>query len=287
MILRYTYLLALILLGLWACQQDQENKPDPEKEKLQQEVASLRLENLDKDSSLNQVLKYFNEVQLNLAEIKSKEGIISMSSSKSLELNEDKKAMIIEDIQRINTLLAKNRATLSKLRKLVENKGLKIEELQTMIDNLQKLVSEKDLEIEALKKDLKDLKISYELLSMENSEKAELITLQEAELNKAYYCFGTVKELKEKGVIDHQGGFIGIGRSEKLSETMNQDYFTRIDYTKMTKFDIVSKKSRLVTSHPKGSYEWKLNSNGQVEQLVITQPERFWSISKYLVVVLD
>lgn len=284
---RCFYLTSLILLGFLACQQEQENKPDPEKEKLQQEVASLRLENMDRDSSLNQVLKYFNEVQLNLAEIKSKEGIISMSSSKNLELNEDKKAMIIEDIQRINTLLAKNRATLAKLRKLVDNKGLKIEELESMIANLQKLVTEKDAEIETLKTNLKDLKISYELLSMENTEKAELITLQETELSKAYYCFGTIKELKEKGVIDQQGGFIGIGRSEKLSETLNQEYFTRIDYTKTTKFDIVSKKSRLVTSHPKGSYEWKLNSNGQIEQLVITQPERFWSVSKYLVVVVD
>lgn len=39
---------------------------DPEKEKLMQEVQNLRLETQDKDSSFNQVLKYFNDIQLNL-----------------------------------------------------------------------------------------------------------------------------------------------------------------------------------------------------------------------------
>lgn len=276
-----------ILTLLFSCNQEPTTPPlDQEKEKMRQELQVLRLESLDKDSSLNQVLKYFNEIQLNLSEIKKKEGLVSITSSNGLEMNETKKTQIIEDIQTINTLLTKNKANLAQLRKLIESKGLKMDELNKMIENMQRSINEKDSEISDLKNDLKDLKISLELLSLENTEKSELIALQETELSKAFYCFGTVKELKEKGVIDQQGGFVGIGKSEKLSETINQDYFTKIDFTKTTQFDIFSKKTRLITSHPKGSYEWKMRDE-KIEKLVITNPEKFWSISKYLVVVLD
>lgn len=279
------YLLASFLL--FSCAQEPETPPlDQEKEKMRQELQVLRLEGLDKDSSLNQVLKYFNDIQLNLSEIKKKEGLVSISSNNSLEMNETKKTQIIEDIQTINTLLTKNKASLAQLRKLIESKGLQIDELNKMVESLQLSITEKDTEIASLKNDLKDLKISLELLSLENTEKSELIALQETELNKAFYCFGTAKELKEKGVIDQQGGFIGIGKSEKLSETINQEYFTKIDFTKTTQFDIFSKKTRLITSHPKGSYEWKMQDK-KVEKLVITNPEKFWSISKYMVIILE
>lgn len=111
--------------------------------------------------------------------------------------------------------------------------------------------------------------------------------MQESEiLNKAYYCFGTLKELKEKGVIDQQGGFIGIGKSAKLAESINQDYFTKIDLTKTTQFDVFSSKTKFVTTHPQESYEWKLDGK-KIEKLVILQPEKFWSQSKYMVVLLD
>lgn len=48
-------------------------------------------------------------------------------------------------------------------------------ELEKMITNLQLMVENKDTEINSLKSNLKDLKFSMELLSMENTEKQNLL----------------------------------------------------------------------------------------------------------------
>jgi hypothetical protein len=46
------------------------------------------------------------------------------------------------------------------------------------------------------------------------------------------------------------------------------------------------KKVKLVTSHPSDSYTLEKNGD-QVSNIQITNPEKFWRASKYLVVVKD
>ena len=63
----------------------------------------------------------------------------------------------------------------------------------------------------------------------------------------------------------------------------NKDYFTKIDirYDKDLKF--YSKSAQLLSTHPAGSYQLAKDKQGQYE-LHITDPQKFWSVSKYLVV---
>ncbi len=284
--LKYLFLGNIFILFLFSCQTEETTKVDPEKEKLFQDVQSLRLESADKDSSLNQVLKYFNDIESNLEEIKKREGLISMASNNKAEMTNDKKSRIIEDIQMINALLAKNKAKISELRGLLKNKGLEMEELNKMIERLNADVTTKNGEIAVLKDELSNLKISYELLSMENLEKSELISIQKQELNTAFYCFGTSKELRTKGVLTKEGGFIGLGKSDKVSETINQEYFTKINVTETKQIDVFAKEAKLITTHPAGSYEWQGSANKK-DRLIIKDIAKFWSVSKYLVIVVE
>ncbi|MBK6399613.1 MAG: hypothetical protein IPF75_15505 [Bacteroidetes bacterium] len=60
--------------------------------------------------------------------------------------------------------------------------------------------------------------------------------------------------------------------------------FNKIDYVVTNNIPIDSKTAKIVTSHPADSYT--LNTeNKKVVSLQITNPEKFWSASKYLVVV--
>lgn len=110
--------------------------------------------------------------------------------------------------------------------------------------------------------------------------------VQEEKLNTAYFCFGTSKELRDQGVISKEGGFIGLGKTTVLSDDFNQEYFTKIDITLETKIDLMTEDAKVVTNHPKGSYELVKNDD-VVEKLKITNPKEFWSASKYLVIVTD
>ena len=68
------------------------------------------------------------------------------------------------------------------------------------------------------------------------------------------------------------------------SEGINNGHFTQIDYTKVRKIDINSKKAKIITTHPTGSYKL-IQSKNKVDSIIITNPDKFWSASKYLIVV--
>ena len=192
-----------------------ETIQDTTKDSLTQvEIDHLNRLNAEKDSSMNRAVKYLNEIQETLAEIKRKEGVITVAATNKQEINEDIKTQIVDDIQLINALMEKNKAKITELRKLLKSKDIKIAELEKMIQNMALLIEEKDAEISSLKGELTNLKIEYKLLSVANMEQAELISIQPTQINRAFYCFGTSKELEENKVITKEGGFIGIGKSE-------------------------------------------------------------------------
>ena len=160
-----------------------------------------------------------------------------------------------------------------------------MEGLELMIANLQKSLEDKDVEIgdlkskmEALHIELSNLNTNYQAVEAESEAKT-------TELNTAFYAIGTTKELKEKNVISKEGGFIGIGKSTKVKEDFNKEYFTKVNVEEATSINIGAKKVKILTTHPKGSY--KLVGEKPVQKIEITNPKDFWSVSKYLVVIID
>ena len=70
-----------------------------------------------------------------------------------------------------------------------------------------------------------------------------------------------------------------------LQQNFNKNYFTKIDIRVTREIKLYSKSARLLTSHPMGSYELTRDNN-KMYTLVITNPQLFWSTSKYLVAVV-
>ena len=65
----------------------------------------------------------------------------------------------------------------------------------------------------------------------------------------------------------------------------NKDYFTKIDIRVDKVIKLYSKSAKVLTSHPAGSYSLDKDANG-LYTLRISNPTAFWSVSKYLVVVV-
>ena len=93
------------------------------------------------------------------------------------------------------------------------------------------------------------------------------------------------KELEKQQVVTKDGGFIGLGKIEKLKDDFNRDYFEKIDIRKVKRLKLFCAKAKLITTHPANSY--KIYGQNRVDSLVITNPNQFWSVSKYLVVVVE
>jgi predicted RNase H-like nuclease (RuvC/YqgF family) len=238
----------------------------------------------EKDSSIESFIVAFNEIQENLNEVKAKQKMISTNSSDA-ELKKNMKEQIIGDIQSINELMDKNKNKIASLKAKLENSNGKVDELQKMITFLTTQLEEKDLEIVDLKNQLERLNIEVTEITAKYEEKNEESNQKTEQLNTAYYAIGTAKELKEKGVLTKEGGFIGLGKTKKLAGDFNKNYFTKVDITQNKSFALNAKKAKLITTHPSSSY--KIEGVKTAEKIVILNPQEFWSASKYMVLVLE
>jgi predicted nuclease with TOPRIM domain len=155
-------------------------------------------------------------------------------------------------------------------------------------------LAEKDKELAGLKEQLETLNATIETLhtsldtmTAQHTVKTRVIAEQTTKLNTAYYAVGTYKELKEKKVLNKEGGFLGLGKEEVLKKDFNTEYFTMIDITKTTNIVIGNKKAKLLTTHPSDSYKMNQNDKKVFTDITITNPEKFWKVSKYMVIVID
>lgn len=278
------WIIALATLALFSCKTDNtssENTTEISKEeliKLQNEVNQLRLESQNKDSVINESIAFFNEIQDNLAKISLKKDEIRIKSQ-SPELAIDGRDWIMQQIHEINTLREQNAKRVRQLQGKLKQKDIKIAEMQGMIDRLVLQIKSKDEQIESLQNQLADLDIEYSELFDEYQEQVDLALDVMNELNKVFYTMGTQEELIANGVLEQEGGFIGIGKKTDLSDEMNQNYFTKGDRTKTKSITVIGDKPKIITDHSSSAYNWDGN------KLVITDYEKFWKISKYLVIV--
>ncbi len=270
-----------------------------EVERLKAERDSLAQITASNDQTINDFVSAFNEVEANLETIKQKEKIISMKTHGDVQLNENSKDKINDDILAIYDLMKKNKRTIARLEKKLKRSKNQSAGLKKMIANLKKQIIEKDGQIEDLKNELarvninvkelntkiSDLNKDIGTLEQTSSEQEQVISNQTKELNKAYYVFGTKKELKKNKIISPKGGFIGIGRTQKLKENFNKNKFTQVDTRSFKSVALFAKKAKLVTSHPGSSYYFA--GEDKIDSLIIKNPKAFWSVSKYLVIMVD
>ncbi len=262
---------------------EEENKGNPLADSLKNANGELSGQLNEKSAALQEFIESFNEIQENLNAIKEKEKIVANVSSRGDVKN--KGNQIKEDIQAIYDLMAKNKNRISSLTTKLKQSNLKLSGMEKMIENLQNTLTLKDEEIAELKTrmeglniELANLNTNYKVVESESAQKSDM-------LNTAYYTIGTKKELQEKKVISKEGGFIGLGKSTKVSTDFNKEYFTKINIEQTTMINIGAKKVKLLSTHPSNSY--KLIGEKPIEKLEILNAKEFWGASKYLVIVID
>lgn len=287
------YLILLLIPFFFACGESKEEKL------LKAKVDSLTLVTGADSQTINEYLKAFNEIQANLDEIKEKEKIISTRTGGDIELEGSDLENINEDISSIYSLMKENKEKLAYLRNKIKNSDKKVSEFQKTIERYTDEMNQKDKDINSLKADLEQKNIhiaeleqnlsetnsNLETLQTKTQNQKQTIAEQEAALNAAYYVVGTKAELKEKGIITTEGGFIGIGGVQKINET--SDYFTKIDIRDKTVINLKeTSKVMLLTSHPENSYKFVQDDKSAYKELIVEDVTGFWKISKYLVVVI-
>ena len=241
----------------------------------------------EKDNEINDMMETLNQIQDGFREINEAENRVNIVKDGE---GSNRRQQLMENIRFIANTMKENRTLIAKLRQQLRESSYRGEQFKKTIDNLVQELESKDQQLRQLRAELdaKDIHIS-ELdatintlntnvsdLKDENQKKDETINTQDKQLNTAWYVFGTKKELKEQRIIDG---------NKVLESNFNKSYFTKIDTRVDKEIKLVSKYAKILTMHPSGSYTLQRNANKQYV-LRITNPQIFWSTSKYLVVLV-
>ena len=240
-----------------------------------------------KDSELNDLMGTINEIEDGLNQINEAENRVTLLKNGE---GASKKQKLTEDVQFIATRMKQNKELIAKLQKQMANSSIKSEQLQKTIANLTKQLEEKEKQLQALREELdsKDIHIAAldetinnlntksNRLASESSKKSEVINAQDKQINTAWYVFGTKKELRNQHILED---------NKVMTGNFNKNYFTKIDIRDLSEIKLYSKNVKVLTTHPSSTYTLVRDANKEYT-LRITNPQIFWSTSKYLVVLV-
>ena len=240
-----------------------------------------------KDSELNDMMGTINEIQDGLNQINEAENRVTLLKNGE---GATKKQKLTEDVQFIATRMKQNRELIAKLQKQVSNSSIQSEQLKKTIANLTKQLEEKEKQMQALREELdkqdihimeldetiNNLNTKSNRLTSESNRKTEVINAQDKQINTAWYVFGTKKELRNQHIMED---------GKVMTGNFNKNYFTKVDIRDLSEIKLYSKSAKLLTTHPSSSYNLVRDANKQYI-LRITNPQIFWSTSKYLVVLV-
>ncbi|MCU4177154.1 hypothetical protein [Carboxylicivirga sp. N1Y90] len=263
---------------------------------VEQQKDSLLLASAEKDRQMNSLVTALIEIDDNLQQIKEKEQIISLNVSSGETTGKALEDRINRDIQLIYELMLQNKEQISKLEKNLKQSGTNNANLNKLVNRLNKQLKDKTLEIIKLKKQLEDQSLEITQLnftiegmqnvvdSLQNVRNATQQQLAEAteKLYRAYYAFGTKKELKEQNLISSDGLF----KKKIMGEGFSEDYFTTIDLREIDSIALFRPKAKVLTNHPGSSYKLEETEEGSMV-LRIEDKEAFWSLSRHLVVQVN
>ena len=239
-----------------------------------------------KDNELNDLMGTFNEIQQGFDLINEAEGRVNMMRMGAE--NNNSAENIRESMQFIQETLDENKRKIEELQSKLKSSSINSAKLKEAINSLTQQLTEKNAELEKLRAQLAEKDVKIEQLSgtvtnlqtenaqvkQQRDETAQIARNQDAQLNTAWYVFGTSKELKAEGILS---------KGEVLQGNYNKNYFTQIDIRKVNVIPLESKSASILTNHPAGSYTLLKDSKGKYT-LRITDVAQFWSVSKYLVV---
>lgn len=277
-------IIAIAALALTGCQ---EKKNAAAVSQIDVRIDSLQRIIDQKDNELNDVISTFNEIQEGFRLIELAEKNVSIIKDGEAT---NKPEQIRESIRSIQQRMQHNRELIARLQQQVREGSSRSEELRRTINNFVKELEAKNNELQQLRTELqeKDIRIAeldntvstlnsdVTQLREETAKKTETINNQDVQLNSAWYVFGTKKELQEQNIYQ---------KGKVLQSNFNKNYFTKIDIRVDKEIKLYSKSARMLTSHPAGSYTLQPDAQQQYV-LRITNPQQFWSTSKYLVVLV-
>ena len=274
---------ALVALVLSSCVESSKKY-----QALLAEKEALAVENQNLENEFNTTVGIINEVENNLQAIRDAEGMLTVKQEGS------ERDQLVSELLQIKERMAENRARLDSLSQVLENSGrnngnlraqikklqAQIAEKEEMIAGLQATIVEKEGQISSLETKVEGLNDELDNANTKIQNLNNQALAQTDEMNTVYYIGAKAKELKEKGII--------LSAKKIFKGDIPTNEFTKADMRKLNTIVFQTKKAVVLITHPVESYTLTKDKDADGNKIVtleITNPEQFWKVTRYLVVL--
>ena len=283
--------IALVAMTLMpACSNKAEQEEATREDSINTELNdSLATALAEKDS----LMALMNDISDGMNQLKELQDVVSVRNLSGE--TPDRKAQLRSDMELLQKSVAERKKRLEDLEKRLTQSRNYNDEMRKTIATMKKQLENQQSTIDDLTQQLAQahivnntLNTRVDSLNTVNTEvREEKARAQEEtvrvtnEMNVCYYVIGNKKELKNHHIIE-----TGFLKKTKIMEgEFERSYFTKADKRTLNVIPLHSKKAKLLSKHPQGTYQ--LVDDGNVKSLHITDAARFWELSNYLIVQID
>jgi peptidoglycan hydrolase CwlO-like protein len=266
----------------------------------QMTVVSATKDSLFRD--LAETTKLLADINTELATVstgkKAVEPVVSPESR--LAASPSDRALVLKKVKDLTARIKNTEARLARSQRQIktltgQNDSLKVvlADFQTTINGLNAMVEGQKSTIANLESELNTTRAQVTTLTQEKVTLQDTVAAMTTRENTVYYIVGTRSELKDKGIIREVGGtrFLLVtrtGETLKAAENLDPSAFTAIDRRQTTEIPMprADKSYQLVTNQNLAFANLPAEAKGRIRgSLQITNPEQFWTNSRFLILV--
>ena len=252
---------------------------------------------------LGETTKLLADINVELAAVgsakkKAVEPVVSPESP--LASSPSDRALVLKKVKDLTARLKNSEARLASSQRKIkmlttDSDSLRVvlADFQTTINGLKAMVEGQKTSIANLESELNLTKAQVATLAQEKTVLQDTVSALTTRENTVYYVVGSKKELMAKGLIREVGGtrFLLVtrtGETLKAADNLDPSAFTAIDRRQTAEIPMprADKQYKLVTTQNLSFANLATETKGKVRgTLQITNPESFWTNSKFLILV--
>ncbi len=298
---KFPIVLLVAALAINACDR---SKPELDKTLVQMQQISAEKDSLLKD--VMQTSQFIADVNTQLATVKSRNAgkpVKGAAGGAETSLTPQQQRDAIKDkikelTDRLNEAESRLGASRNRVKELTTNNAALTTQLasydstiaafKTIIDNQKTEIASLTDQLAALQTENAGLRADKAQLTTEKTQLVQDKSALTSERNTVYYVIGTKDELLKKKIIEQTGGTLGVGKTQVPARDLNPSDFTAID--KSTTMEIAFPKAdkayKVITRQDVNALETAPDKSGRIKGgLKITNADKFWAASKFLIIL--
>jgi hypothetical protein len=253
----------------------------------------------EKDRAIAQVVeasKFADEVDAELRQVRglsSKVGVNKSDESGKAEAAAAQKD-ILDRLKQMRQRLAARQGQVRALLDTLKQMRADSTAAATLLADLNARLGQRDKEIAVFQEEIRALRSQNEQLTAEKSVLTDTVKAMDVRENRVFYVVGSRRQLLTDGVVAEEGGSRGLlivklGKTLVPSRSLDESRFTRADRREVLTIPLPrnDRAYRIVSRHDVGLIEVaKKEKDGSFrgESIRITDPSKFWSASRYLII---